>query len=230
MSDPTVINLHHHGGDIKALPPNTVYVGRPGLFGNSHSMKDGRLSKEMCVALHRIDLYRMFKNDPAFFQKVKDDLTGHDLACWCKQAKRYSVCHGDNYLHVLKDSLKDRTYDKHPVIYLMDDLRTVLQALGLKISSDINQQDWMAVYINQQDVIIDVTYAIYHAKLKEIDPDIIALMVSQIVIDLEAALADPNPDMVSYRLLHVLWVIEKSAYPHIDENTEPQPPKKDKVS
>lgn len=75
------------------MPPNTVYVGRPTIFGNPYPMDDKYLS----VACYRewLDGTRIAMaliDKRAAIRRALKDLRGKDLCCWCKPGE---PCHAD---------------------------------------------------------------------------------------------------------------------------------------
>jgi DNA polymerase I-like protein with 3'-5' exonuclease and polymerase domains len=68
------------------LPPNTVYVGRPSPWGNPFTVEDH--GREQAVAMFREHLL----GDAALLARVRAELEGKDLACWCGPRQR---CHAD---------------------------------------------------------------------------------------------------------------------------------------
>lgn len=76
------------------VPEGAVYVGRaaPGLpaspFRNPYTVK---LYGEAAVALYAAYLER----NPELVERARRELTGKDLACWCKPGQ---PCHADELL------------------------------------------------------------------------------------------------------------------------------------
>lgn len=100
------------------MPPNTVYVGRPTVWGNMFSQwtveKEWReLDKHgvryssakgwrvRCVEMYRVELLTRQMADPIAFEKWLEPLRGKDLACWCKLEDE---CHADVLLEFLYDT------------------------------------------------------------------------------------------------------------------------------
>lgn len=83
---PEVLNAHVTG----KTRAGAVYVGRPGPYGNPFTIgKDG--DRDMVIAKY-ID---WLHDNPEFVSRVRRELVGKDLICWC--APR--ACHG----HILRD-------------------------------------------------------------------------------------------------------------------------------
>jgi len=85
---PKVYNMKH-----KDAPATAVYVGRPGYFGNPFSVGvHGRATS--------IEMYHIFTlNSPTLVERIKTDLVGKDLICWCAPAGGVEfdaelICHG----------------------------------------------------------------------------------------------------------------------------------------
>jgi hypothetical protein len=82
------------------MPPNTVYVGRPTLWGNpykvtSFSLKIKGMDRENAIRMYEGWLSQKLEADPHFL----DPLKGKDLACWCRLD---SPCHADILLEFLE--------------------------------------------------------------------------------------------------------------------------------
>lgn len=83
---PRVHNKYHN-----TAPNDAVYVGRGSPYGNPFIMgKDGDRN-EVC------DKYeKMIQNNPDLIARVKRDLKGKDLICFCSPKR----CHGDTLLRI----------------------------------------------------------------------------------------------------------------------------------
>jgi hypothetical protein len=67
-----------------------VYIGRPSVWGNPFSIgKDG--TREEVIA----DYIDWLHENPDFVARVRRELAGKDLICWCAP----EACHG----HILRD-------------------------------------------------------------------------------------------------------------------------------
>lgn len=78
---------------VHTRDPHDVYVGRPSPFGNPFSHKTGTLA-EFQVATKEEAIRRFEKwllEQPALVARVKRQLRGKVLGCWCKPGP----CHGD---------------------------------------------------------------------------------------------------------------------------------------
>ena len=204
----TVVNTHWYGG-IDKLPKDTVYVGRPTLRGNPYSSKNGLYTKEEVVALHRIDLYKNCIEDPQYFSTLKHDLLDKDLACWCVHKTHVIPCHADNYIHVFTTPFIDRDYTKSVLYYLIDDLRFVLKALSDKINNEINNDDWLHVFMSFSDARVDIRYELHMQVESQMDAYRRCHILAPCIIDLEYALRETTPEMMEFRFSHMLWLLQK---------------------
>lgn len=220
---PRVLNAHHFGG-LDKLPDNAVYVGRPSIYGNRYSSKSGIYTKEECVALHRVDLYFKLIQNPLFFDQLKDELGGRDLVCWCKQIKRLSACHADNYLHVLDPRLIDRRYDKTVLYYLMDDLRYVSGLMDEWVRCGACHSDYLPLFIRLSDTMVGIREALRISQEKDTSPDNVCFLVAQLVIDFELAIQEVDVKMADYRLAHAEWVAYRFTEGRSDRFAEPANP------
>lgn len=73
--------------------PFDVYIGRPSEFGNPFSHKTGTLAafvvKDRAEAVQKYEEW--VRQQPELMAKVKRDLRGKVLGCWCSPL----ACHGD---------------------------------------------------------------------------------------------------------------------------------------
>lgn len=74
------------------MPRNTVYVGRPTMFGNPYPANRSRSHSE-AVACYRSHL----RNNPDIVELAQKKLRGKNLACWCKPS---DACHADILLDI----------------------------------------------------------------------------------------------------------------------------------
>ena len=79
------------------MPPNTVYVGRPSRYGNP--CRAGWCPN--CGAEHTVsesvEEFRATCDDPEIRNRIRRDLRGKNLACWCKEC---DPCHADVLLEL----------------------------------------------------------------------------------------------------------------------------------
>ena len=91
--------IQHHRG--YKLPPGAKYVGRPSRWGSRYvfraaDLKPGRIllaDRAAVVAQYEADL----RADPERLALVRDQLRGHDLACYCPLDEQ---CHADVLLRL----------------------------------------------------------------------------------------------------------------------------------
>ena len=90
------------------MPKNTVYVGRPSIFGNPHSSgdKESDVLKFKFAVQFEIESLRC-GIPPAlnygYARKIAenlDKLKGKNLACWCGPNER---CHADALLEIMNE-------------------------------------------------------------------------------------------------------------------------------
>lgn len=67
-------------------PPNTIYEGRPGKYGNPYPVQE--YGREECLKLFEEYLRNRLDAEPDLLKP----LMGKDLACWCKP---HEACHAD---------------------------------------------------------------------------------------------------------------------------------------
>src|SRR5262245_41584679 len=69
-------------------PVNTKYVGRPSPWGNPYKVgRDG--TAQECVQL----FIAKYEHDSAYRARVRTELAGYDLACWCREDAPW--CHAN---------------------------------------------------------------------------------------------------------------------------------------
>jgi len=95
------------------LPPNTVSVSRPGIYGNPFSIapkqRPGSRVGSSYIAVptveDAIECFRIWLNENPAGQEVaklaKKQLRGKNLACWCKQGH---PCHADVLLEIANET------------------------------------------------------------------------------------------------------------------------------
>ena len=74
---------------------NAVYCGRPSVYGNPFFMKNESMRAQVC------DQYREWIYQPAqawLRAKMKEDLIGKDLICWCAPAR----CHCETIREIVE--------------------------------------------------------------------------------------------------------------------------------
>jgi hypothetical protein len=81
---------------------NSVYVGRPSKWGNPFSHKEGTLAKfkgtsrNEAIQKHKEWINAFLAKDEDAINRLRKELKGKDLVCWCKPAK----CHADYLLEL----------------------------------------------------------------------------------------------------------------------------------
>lgn len=77
------------------MPDNTVYVGRPGPWGNPHTISPGITRQEA------VDRYRRSVTMRAgTVGRIQDKFRGKNLACWCRLDQ---PCHADVLLEIANE-------------------------------------------------------------------------------------------------------------------------------
>lgn len=104
MSKPIRIQLSRKKGF--RLPPNTVIVARPSIFGNPYRVQDvirfydGKIDV-MEATQSCVDAFKAWLDGSAQGGEMKviirAKLRGHNLACWCKPG---TPCHADVLLKI----------------------------------------------------------------------------------------------------------------------------------
>ena len=79
------------------MPANTVYVGRPSVWGNPFVVGSELIGGEKLSAEKSIALYRQYARDAFNEQDLRACLRGKNLACWCALDQ---PCHADVLLEM----------------------------------------------------------------------------------------------------------------------------------
>lgn len=91
--------------NLKNTKDYTVYIGRPGYFGNPFLVgKDG--DRKEVLLKYKEYFYSRLKTDPEFLKRIKE-LKGKILGCFCKPL----LCHGDiivEFLEGVKVNLEEK--------------------------------------------------------------------------------------------------------------------------
>lgn len=98
------------------MPANTVYVGRPGKFGNPFSFKDFLISLSLIHQVRQVQNHEVsdnagrewmvdsfekwIKENPELLSLAKKELKGKNLACWCSLKEK---CHADILLMIVNE-------------------------------------------------------------------------------------------------------------------------------
>jgi hypothetical protein len=77
------------------LASNQKYVGRPTPFGNPFPVTQ-YLKREHCIADHK----DYVDENPELISKIKRELKGFDLGCWCSLKE---TCHADYLLKIANE-------------------------------------------------------------------------------------------------------------------------------
>jgi hypothetical protein len=79
------------------MPPDTIYVGRPTVWGNPYVVGSHLLSGEMLTAGKAVELYRQHVQEVFDPMTIRTRLGGKNLACWCPLDR---PCHADVLLEL----------------------------------------------------------------------------------------------------------------------------------
>lgn len=85
------------------MPANTVYVGRPSVWGNRYEIGtwSNTLGRRVATAAEAVQLYRDViwgaPEAPHMTAYVREMLRGKNLACWCALGQ---PCHADVLLEL----------------------------------------------------------------------------------------------------------------------------------
>lgn len=83
------------------MPPNTVYVGRPSVYGNPYVFRKGD-SHELFIAVEDYRKWILACGPRAItdIERIRTNLRGKNLACWCPLDQS---CHADVLLEIAND-------------------------------------------------------------------------------------------------------------------------------
>ena len=79
------------------MPANTVYVGRPSVWGNPFVVGSELIGGEKLSAEKSIALYRQYAREAFNERDLRACLRGKNLACWCPLNQ---PCHADVLLEM----------------------------------------------------------------------------------------------------------------------------------
>ena len=79
------------------MPANTVYVGRPTVWGNPFVVGSEMIGGEKLTATKSVALYRQYARDAFNERDLRACLRGKNLACWCPLGQ---PCHADVLLEM----------------------------------------------------------------------------------------------------------------------------------
>ncbi|WP_243063205.1 DUF4326 domain-containing protein [Humibacter sp. RRB41] len=71
-------------------PENTVVVARPSKWGNPYSVE--RYGRDAAIGMFRLYAIQVLGSE-----RIRDELAGHNLACWCRLDQ---PCHADVLLEL----------------------------------------------------------------------------------------------------------------------------------
>ena len=74
------------------MPPETIYVGRPTVWGNPYRVGSKLLNGETLTAEKAVALYRQHVREVFDLRTIRSRLGGKNLACWCALDR---PCHAD---------------------------------------------------------------------------------------------------------------------------------------
>ena len=79
------------------MPANTVYVGRPTLWGNPFTVGAEMIGGKKLTAAKAVALYRQYARGAFHERDLRACLRGKNLACWCPLGQ---PCHADVLLEM----------------------------------------------------------------------------------------------------------------------------------
>jgi hypothetical protein len=79
------------------MPDNTVYVGRPTVWGNPFVVGSELIGGEKLSAEKSIALYRQYAREAFNLRDLRACLRGKNLACWCRLGQS---CHAEVLLEM----------------------------------------------------------------------------------------------------------------------------------
>ncbi|HEY5037095.1 MAG TPA: DUF4326 domain-containing protein [Chthoniobacterales bacterium] len=82
------------------MPENTIYVGRPSVWGNPYLVGSKMLGGKALTAAKAVALYRQHVDEVFDRQTIRARLGGKNLACWCAL---HQPCHADVLLDLAND-------------------------------------------------------------------------------------------------------------------------------
>ena len=99
MAKPERVQLSRRKGS--SLPPNTVVVARPGIWGNPFKIGEKLLGGESLSREKSIELYEQHILAGDWPSVIRLKLRGKNLACWCPLSE---PCHADVLLRIANDA------------------------------------------------------------------------------------------------------------------------------
>ncbi len=94
------------------MPEGAVYVGRPTKFGNPFAVGEpGWVGHWRALdRAHAVELFRELTTSTDFHARVRRDLAGSDLVCWCPLEDEHGnrvPCHADVLLEIANEKDAD---------------------------------------------------------------------------------------------------------------------------
>lgn len=74
------------------MPDNTVYIGRPSMWGNPYKQEPYMGKDWRAVVTAKYRSYLLDPDNAQLLKRAQQELKGKDLACWCPEG---APCHGD---------------------------------------------------------------------------------------------------------------------------------------
>lgn len=84
------------------IPKDAVYIGRGSSYGNPYTHMEGKTLAEFKVDTREESIKKYedyIRSNPELIEKVKRDLKGKDLVCFCKPLP----CHGDILIKIANE-------------------------------------------------------------------------------------------------------------------------------
>lgn len=83
------------------MPADTIYVGRPTVWGNPYVVGSKLLTGETLTAEKAVELYRQHVQEVFDEATIRTRLGGKNLACWCALGQ---PCHADVLLELANEN------------------------------------------------------------------------------------------------------------------------------
>jgi hypothetical protein len=210
-----VINCHHFGGPTK-IPKGVRYVGRPSTFGNPFASRTLNITRDEAVALHLHWLYGKIKEGPYALETIKKDLSGHDLACFCKSDHHHETCHADNLLEVALPKGLERDYSPSVMKLLIDDLRHSTAAIDKRVR---DTPSLLEGHVNGllllNEARCSLNYVLIMMREKQFPLVEREKIIALAHVLLRAAYHELDDDGVKYRLTLLNWFCDKTIKPYL---------------
>lgn len=194
-----------HKTEFRAAAKNTVYVGRKSPYWAPQLSSD-KYRIEDIKALHRLFLYENFISDSKSFSLFKKTFSSKTLLCDCEDNLRGSKCPAYNYIHVLNNEFKSRTYKDSLLHYCMSDLRRSLEHAFKKINIMESNGDWIYIYFAYSELKLSLAEIFDFCKARKINFYTVAKLILLVTIDVESFCEETNVSMMKYHLNHADWM------------------------